>query len=150
MARSPRFRGTGAALMALSFLVAGAFALAGSQPPAGQAASGQQRPTFRTAANFVQVDVYPSANGRPVADLSKEEFEVLEDGLPQAVATFEHVSVRSASPGTPRVEPRLRAYSIGRARRWPFRSPWWCATRTGSGPPSRTRTLPPWRPVTIW
>jgi VWFA-related protein len=94
--------------LALLGLVAGALAAAGPPPQGGQAASGQ-RPTFRTAANFVQVDVYPTANGRPVADLLKGEFEVLEDGVPQALATFEHVSIRPAAPAEPLVEPRSMA-----------------------------------------
>jgi VWFA-related protein len=95
------------ARLALLSLVAGAIAVAASQPGGPPAA--QQRPTFRAAANFVQVDVYPSANGKPVADLSKDEFEVLEDGVPQTVATFEHVSSRPADPGTPLRDPRSTA-----------------------------------------
>src|SRR5512140_2344043 len=65
-----------------------------------------QPPTFRAGANFVRVDVYPTAAGRPVGDLAKDEFEVLEDGVPQAIVTFEHVSVRGGSPPSERVEPR--------------------------------------------
>jgi VWFA-related protein len=91
--------------LALLSLAAGALAVSAFQQPS----STPQRPTFRAAANFVQVDVYPAANGKPIADLSKDEFEVLEDGVPQAVATFEHVSIRPASPGTVPVEPRSTA-----------------------------------------
>jgi VWFA-related protein len=100
-------RSRGARLALLS-LAAGALVSA-FQQPADRAASPPQRPTFRAAANFVQVDVYPALNGKPVADLSKDEFDVLEDGVPQAVATFEHVSIRPASPGTAPVEPRSTA-----------------------------------------
>ena len=81
----------------------------GAAPAGGQAAAQTQQPTFRAAANFVQVDVYPTANGQPVADLSKDEFDVLEDGVLQSVATFEHVSVRPAAPDAPRAEPRSTA-----------------------------------------
>ena len=42
-------------------------AAAGAVPQQGSA--DQQRPTFRTAVNFVRVDVFPRAGGRPVADL---------------------------------------------------------------------------------
>ena len=85
----------------------GSLALAqGQQPPprsraAGQPAKGQppaaqeQRPTFRTEANFVRVDVYPTAGGKPVTDLKQEDFEVLEDNVPQEVRTFEHVVVQA-------------------------------------------------------
>jgi VWFA-related protein len=71
-----------------------------------RAQTGPQQPTFRAGVNFVRVDVYPTASGRPVGDLKKEEFEVLEDGVPQAVATFDHVSVRPGVPSSERVEPR--------------------------------------------
>jgi VWFA-related protein len=100
--------------LALLSLAAGAVA-ASQQPPGSPGTPGQQavqpapppqRPTFRTAANFVEVDVYPTANGKPVADLTKDDFEVLEDGVPQSVATFEHVSVRPTEPGAPLRDPR--------------------------------------------
>ncbi len=63
------------------------------QPPAQQ---GQpQPPVFRAEANFVRVDVYPTSGGKPVLDLKEEEFEVLEDGVPQKVQTFEHVVIQA-------------------------------------------------------
>ncbi len=80
-----------------------------ADPAGGQSTAQRQPPTFRAGANFVQVDVYPTAGGRPVADLSKDEFDVLEDGVPQSVATFEHVAVRPAAPDAPRVDPRSTA-----------------------------------------
>jgi len=55
-----------------------------------------QRPIFRIEANFVRVDVFPSADGAPVQDLTADDFQVLEDGVPQRVETFEHVVVRPA------------------------------------------------------
>ena len=109
--------------------VVGAIAVAASQQ-GGQPPAGQPRPTFRAAANFVQVDVYPTADGRPVADLTKDEFDVLEDGVPQSVATFEHVSVRPGAPGTAR---RIRA-------RRPRRTPWSPTRTTGCSSSSSTRT----------
>jgi VWFA-related protein len=73
---------------------------------AAQAPSGPQQPTFRTAVNFVRVDVYPTSAGRPVADLARADFEVLEDGVLQAVDTFEHIVVRPRDIVAERVEPR--------------------------------------------
>ena len=61
------------------------------QPPAGQ----EQRPTFRAETNFVRVDVYPTAGGKPVTDLRQEDFELFEDNVPQEVRTFEHVVVQA-------------------------------------------------------
>lgn len=84
-------------------------AVHGADAGGDQATAQKQPPTFRAAANFVQVDVYPTAGGRPVGDLSKDEFDVLEDGVPQSVATFEHVSIRPAAPDAPRVDPRSTA-----------------------------------------
>ncbi|RPJ76867.1 MAG: VWA domain-containing protein [Acidobacteria bacterium] len=71
-------------------------------PPQGQEA---QRPTFRAEANFVRVDVYPTVDGRPVMDLTQNEFQVLEDGVPQQIASFEHVVVQAAGAQEARVEP---------------------------------------------
>jgi VWFA-related protein len=65
----------------------------------------QQPPRFRVAANFVRVDAYPTADGRPVTDLTAQDFEVFEDGKPQKIETFEHVVVRAAGPQETRVEP---------------------------------------------
>ncbi|HEY3384769.1 MAG TPA: VWA domain-containing protein [Vicinamibacterales bacterium] len=79
------------------------------QQPAGQdkpAPDPQvQRPTFRTEANFVRVDVYPTADGKPVEDLRQEEFELTEDGVPQQVRTFEHIVIRGNTPQELRAEP---------------------------------------------
>ena len=69
------------------------------------------RPTFRTAANYVRVDVYPTRNGTPVADLRQEDFEILEDKAPQTIEEFEHVVVRSAGPQDTRREPNTVAES---------------------------------------
>jgi VWFA-related protein len=64
-----------------------------------------QRPGFRTETNFVRVDVYPTADGVPVQDLRAEDFELLEDGVPQAIKTFELVVIRPAGPQSARNEP---------------------------------------------
>lgn len=70
-----------------------------------------QPPTFRTEANYVRVDVFPMANGAPVLDLLREDFEVFEDGAPQRIDAFDHVIIRGPEPQTPRVEPRTVAES---------------------------------------
>jgi VWFA-related protein len=101
----------GRCLAAMFVAALGSLALAqGQQPPpatqkppvaAGQPAQGQPRagqeqiPTFRSEANFVRVDVYPTSGGKPVTDLRQEDFEVLEDNVPQVVRTFEHIVVQA-------------------------------------------------------
>ena len=74
---------------------------AGAVAIAQQIASQQQEQppqVFRTQANFVRVDAYPTRNGQPVLDLKAEEFEVLEDDKPQKIETFEHVLISPAGP----------------------------------------------------
>ena len=66
---------------------------------------GQGRPTFRVEANFVRVDVFPTVDGKAVRDLTAADFELLEDGMPQKIETFEHVDVRGGGPQETRREP---------------------------------------------
>ena len=79
--------------------------LAQPQQPPAKPQDPQRPPTFRTEANFVRVDVYATTSGRPVADLKLEDFEILEDGRPQQVSTFEYVQVRTGGPQDARIEP---------------------------------------------
>jgi len=64
----------------------------------------QPPPRFRTEANYVRVDVYPTADGRPVQDLRAEDFELFENGARQQIQAFEHVVVSPAGPQSLRVE----------------------------------------------
>jgi VWFA-related protein len=88
----------------VAVLVAAASAALMAQS-AQQPASDQPKPTFRAEANYVRVDMYALANGQPIEDLKPEEIEILEDDVPQKVATFEHVNVRPAGAQETRVEP---------------------------------------------
>ena len=110
-----------------SLAVAGGQQTPPSKPPAqappaapGQPAQGQgeqpQRPTFRAEANYVRVDVYPTADGRPVMDLKQDEFQVSEDGVPQQIASFEHVITQASGPQETRVEPNTVRESREMAR----------------------------------
>jgi VWFA-related protein len=83
-------------------LAAGTIAIAQS----GASQQQEQQPqVFRTQANFVRVDAYPTRNGQPVLDLKAEEFEVFEDDKPQKVETFEHILISPAGPQSQRSEP---------------------------------------------
>jgi VWFA-related protein len=70
-----------------------------AQAPAGQppapAPGGQdavQRPTFRTFVDLVTTDVIVrDGNGQFVADLTKDDFQVLEDGIAQEIASVQLV-----------------------------------------------------------
>ena len=65
----------------------------------------QQLPRFRAGASLVRVDAYPTLKGQAVTDLTATEFEVLEDGVPQKVESFELVQVRAGGPQETRREP---------------------------------------------
>jgi VWFA-related protein len=71
------------------------------------------QPTFRTEANYVRVDVYPTRDGAPVTDLTAADFEVVEDKVPQKVEQFEHIVIRSAGTQEGRREPNTVAESRG-------------------------------------
>jgi VWFA-related protein len=78
-------------------------------PPAAPSTPAQtsEIPTqrFKTEANYVRVDVYPTRDGAAVQDLAAEEFELLEDGQRQKIDAFEHVVISPAGPQSMRVEP---------------------------------------------
>src|SRR5262245_32573398 len=71
----------------------------------------QSQPTFRTDASYVRLDVYPTVNGAPVTDLTRDDFEVFEDNRPQTVTSFEHVAIRGGVPQEQRAEPNTVAAS---------------------------------------
>src|SRR6187455_2487184 len=50
-------------------------------------------------ANALRVDLYAVRDGVSVDDLRQDELQLLEDGVPQAIDSFEHVVV---APGGPR------------------------------------------------
>lgn len=79
-----------------------------SQPPV--------TPTFRSEASYVRVDVYPTLNGVPVTNLTKDDFEVFEDNTPQRVDQFEYVQIQAAVSQSVRREPNTVAESRQMAR----------------------------------
>jgi len=82
--------------------------------------SAQPQQPIRVGTNFVRVDVYPTRNGRVVDGLVAADFEVLEDGVPQKIETFEHF-LPTLGPQSARTEPSsqrdmLQALTNPRAR----------------------------------
>jgi VWFA-related protein len=66
-------------------------AMALAQDPAPQE---QRPPVFRTGTNVVRVDVtVVDRSGRPVTDLTADDFTVEEDGKPQPISSFKFLSV---------------------------------------------------------
>ena len=90
-----------AAAIAIASAIAGA--------PIRSASQDQPRPTFRTEANYVRVDAYATTkDGVPIDDLRRDEFELLEDRVPQttdaslidasgATVASSHLSILPAS-----------------------------------------------------
>ena len=70
--------------------------------PQPQSQSQPDTPIFRTDINFVRVDVIVTdRQGNPVHDLTQADFEVSEDGKPQAIQTFKLINVtENAGVGT--------------------------------------------------
>jgi VWFA-related protein len=69
----------------------------------------QNQPTFRASTRLVEVSVVVhDRNGRPVADLTKADFELLEDGQPQSIEIFSMQDERSAEPARGSLRPPAR------------------------------------------
>jgi len=81
----------------LSLVLAGSVLAAQTPPAPAQAPQGQppatgapgQKPTFRVTVDLVTNDVIArDARGQFVADLTKDDFEIYEDGVPQQIASL--------------------------------------------------------------
>ncbi len=79
--------------LGICLIVIVAAAAAQQQPPAQQ-----PQQTFRSRVTVVPVDVRVlDKNGKPITDLKKEDFTVLEDGVPQSIV---HFSFQTLTPIT--------------------------------------------------
>jgi VWFA-related protein len=59
-----------------------------------RSAAQEQRPVFRAAAHYVAVDVVVTdRNDKPVTDLTKDDFEIVENGRRQTIVDFAFVNV---------------------------------------------------------
>lgn len=81
-------------------LTCSVIALAAQEP-----APPTQLEPFRTEVNYIRVDMYPTADGKPVTDLRQDEIEIFDEGAPQKIDRFEHVLVRGARSQEVRREP---------------------------------------------
>jgi VWFA-related protein len=72
---------------------------------AGQPDRPDRQQPIRVDATLVRVDAYPTRNGQLVEGLQSADFELLEDGVVQKIATFEHVALRRGGPQSARVDP---------------------------------------------
>lgn len=97
--KDPRVCSVVIALLIVSFV-------RGQQPPPApkplpsppqQAAAEGQDDVVRISTNLVQVDVVVTKDGKPVTDLSADDFEILEDDKPQQITNFSYVSNMGAT-----------------------------------------------------
>ncbi|MCM3881798.1 MAG: VWA domain-containing protein [Vicinamibacterales bacterium] len=76
-------------------------------PPPDPAEQAPPVPVFRTDINFVRVDVIVSSKqGDVITDLRQQDFEVTEDGKPQAIQTFKLINIKDTSQNTVVEPPR--------------------------------------------
>lgn len=60
-----------------------------TQAPAPQASTQEGQPTFRVNIDLVTMDaIVRNAQDQFVSDLTKDEFQILEDGVPQTITSF--------------------------------------------------------------
>ena len=68
----------------------------------------QRPPVFRAGATYVTVDAYPRRDGKIVEGLSAADFEILEDGKPQAVENFEFIKSPPFTADAERRDPNTK------------------------------------------
>jgi VWFA-related protein len=98
-------------LAALAIVVSLLSPAVGAQQP-----QDRQPPVFRAGAHFVRVDVYPSRDGRPLAGLRAEDFELLEDGKAQTIETFEFIEFPTYTTNADRRDPNSQRGGFELAR----------------------------------
>src|SRR5262245_30439745 len=73
--------------------------LSGQQTGPGGAPPNSQTPTFRLQVEYVEVDArVTDSKGNFVRDLTRDDFQILEDGKPQPLAAFSLVDIPSSQP----------------------------------------------------
>lgn len=87
--------------------------IAQGPPPTSE----QQRPTFSTTTNLLTLDVTAlDRDGKPVAGLKPEDFEIKINGSVRSVQALAYIEAKvSGSPATPAVEPVMPAVSARRS-----------------------------------
>ena len=107
-------------IVCASLLAAVTLAAQGQQAPdqkTDQKTDPQRPPTFRTGAHFVSVDAYPTGpDGKPLAGLRLEDFELLEDNRPQTLDRIEFILHPEWTPLAERRDPNSQRDGFALAR----------------------------------
>ena len=88
-----------------AILVTGVVLGASLQAQSGAPPQEPQRPVFRGGTNLVRVDAYPSRDGKIIQGLKVEDFELLEDGVPQKIDSFQFIEYEQHTPSSERRDP---------------------------------------------
>src|SRR5918993_830582 len=75
------------------------------QAQSGAPPQDPQRPVFRAGTNLVRVDAYPSKDGKIIQGLKVADFELLEDGVPQKIDSFQFIEYEQHTPSSERRDP---------------------------------------------
>jgi len=99
--------------LGLVFLLCAAFTALprGQEPGTVTLRTDLPEPTFRSTVEYVQVDVVATdQDGRPVTNLTANDFEIFENGKPQVIKTFMPVDIpiQRAAALPPGVEPDVQ------------------------------------------
>ena len=73
-------------------------ALAQTKP--AQAPVDDKDDVVRITTNLVQIDAVVTKDGKPVTNLTAEDFEIYEDGKRQTITSFAYISNLAASPAS--------------------------------------------------
>src|SRR6476469_7810711 len=69
------------------------------QPPPAQPPADQKPPVFRAGTNQVRVDVTVlNRKGDPITDLTKDDFEIREDGVLQSIENLKLIEANGEAP----------------------------------------------------
>ncbi len=89
------------------FVALTALVAAQSQPAPSQQPAAQQTPTFKAQVEFVEVDaLVTDQQGQFVRNLTKDDFQVFEDGKRQTISTFSLVDIPIERYDRPLFSPR--------------------------------------------
>ena len=85
-------------------------------------AQAPQQPTFRVQVDVIEIDAsVTDARGNVVTDLTREDFEILENGRPQTITSFGLVNIPRVSAERPlfaanTIEPDVQSNNLGEGR----------------------------------
>jgi VWFA-related protein len=83
-----------------------AWVVALSTIPTSGGQSPQQLPVFRAGTVLVKVDIYPRLDGRILEGLTKDDFQVFENGKLQPIEGFEFIRIEPNTPDAELRDPR--------------------------------------------